>query len=158
MENDYATPGSPIASSSTNPLLILAATGLLAILSIALGFVGVAERKHLLQEGRKTDGIVVAIDVGVKGLHSVEAQFTRVDGRRVVGRDIHRTQWYAANDRGDAVELYYDPADDGDAPPDILIDRGAWIWSNPVLLIVAGVALLALGYYLARQPRRDGGG
>jgi hypothetical protein len=100
---------------------------------------------------------VVAIDVGVKGLKSVEAQFTRADGRRVVGRDIHRTQWFAANDPGDAVELYYDPADDGDAPPDILIDRGAWIWSNPALLIVAGVALLALGHFLARQPRRDGG-
>ena len=100
---------------------------------------------------------MVAIDVGVKGLKSVEAQFTRADGRRVVGRDIHRTQWYAANDPGDAVELYYDPADDGDAPPDILIDRGAWIWSNPASLILGGLALLVLGLYLARQSRADGG-
>ena len=157
MADHYATAADPIASTRTNPLLILAATGLLAILSIALAFVGIAERKHLLREGRKADGIVVAIDVGVKGLQAVEVQFSRADGRRVVGRDIHKTQWIAANQPGDAVELYYDPADDGDAAPDILIDRGAWIWSNPALLIVVGVGLLAVGFCLARQPRRDRG-
>ena len=142
-----------MASKSANPILVLAATGLLAILAIALAFVMIAERKHLLQEGRLTDGVVVAIDVGVKGLQRAEVRFARADGRSVVGRDVHKTQWFAANDVGDRVRLYYDPLYEGDEPPDILIDRGAWIWANPAFLLLAGLALLALGLLLARRPR-----
>ena len=142
-----------MTSKSANPILVLAATGLLAILAIALAFVMIGERKHLLREGRLTGGVVVAIDVGVKGLQRVEARFARADGLSVVGRDVHNTQWFAANDVGDSVRLYYDPLYEGDEPPDILIDRGAWIWANPAFLILGGIGLLALGLLLARRPR-----
>ena len=112
----------------------------------------IAERRHLLHEGRLTDGVVVGIDVGVKGLKSVEARFNRADGRLVTGRDIHRTQWFAANEIGETVRLYYDPLHQGGAKPDILIDRGAWIWSNPALLLLGGLLLLAIGFLLAKKP------
>jgi hypothetical protein len=118
----------------------------------------IAERKHLLGEGRQADGVVVAIDVGARGLRSVEAQFTRADGRPAVGRDIHKTQWFAANEIGDPVRLYYDPLYAGDASAAILIDRGAWIWANPAFLLLAGIALLGLGVLLALRPRRNGSG
>lgn len=140
-----------MASKIANPMLVLAATGLLAILAIALAFVMIAERKHLLQEGRRTDGVVVAIDVGIKGLQSVEARFDRADGRSLIGRDIHKTQWFAANDIGDTVQLYYDPRYAGVEPQDILIDRGVWIWTNPAFLLLGGIALLALGLWLVRR-------
>lgn len=113
----------------------------------------IAERRHLLYEGRLSDGVVVAIDTGVRGLKRVEVRFERADGRQVIGRDIHSAQWFAANDVGDAVRLYYDPRYRGDGKPDILIDRGAWIWSNPAFLLLCGAGLLALGIFLLN--RRD---
>lgn len=111
----------------------------------------IAERKHLLYEGRLTDGVVVNIDVGVKGLKRVEARFTRMDGRQTIGRDIHSTQWFVANQRGEAVLLYYDPLYEGDGKPDILIDRGAWIWSNPAFLLLGGIGLIGLGILLVKS-------
>jgi len=135
----------------------MVATLLLAATSIAVAAMMIAERVALLQ-GRQTDGVVVAIDVGVRGLKSVAAEFIAADGRRLVGKDIHRTQWFAANEVGDSVRLYYDPRYAGDAKPAILIERGPWIWSNPAFLLVAGVLLLWLGIYLARRQKQNGGG
>jgi len=121
--------------------------------ALAVGYFMLDERLQLLEHGVKTEGVVVGIDIGVKGLRSVEAEFTDAGGRRVVGRDLHKTQWYSANDPGDVVELYYDPSFRGKSPPDILIDRGAWIWSDPVFLILGGVALFAVSIYILRQRR-----
>lgn len=137
-------------------MLILIATVLLAAISLVISYLMFAERVELLQQGRLTDGVVVGIDVGVKGLKSVEAEFTAADGRRQVGLDIHKTQWFSANEVGDRVQLYYDPLYHGDAKPDILIERGLWIWSNPVFLLLGGLLLLVLGHYLARQKPRGG--
>jgi len=124
--------------------------------ALTVGYLMLEERLRLLEHGIKTDGVVVGIDIGARGLRSVEAQFTDAGGRSIVGRDLHRTQWYAANDPGDAVELYYDPSYRGRSPPDILVDRGAWIWSNPAFLILGGIALIAFSLFVARQPRADG--
>jgi len=110
----------------------------------------------LLEQGRRTEGVVVGIDVGVRGILSVEAEFIAADGRRLVGQDIHKTQWFAANETGDEVILYHDPFFEGDGKPDILIERGLWIWSNPAFLLGGGVFLLWLGAYLARQQRNNG--
>ena len=129
---------------------------MLGATALTVGYLMVDERRQLLEHGAKTDGLVVGIDIGVKGLRSVEAEFADAGGRRIVGRDLHKTQWYSANDIGDTVELYYDPAYSGTAPPDILIDRGAWIWSNPAFLILGGIALVTLGVFIARQSRSNG--
>lgn len=130
---------------------------MLGATALAVGYFMLDERLQLLEHGVKTEGVVVGIDVGARGLRSVEAEFTDSSGRRIVGRDLHKTQWYSANDPGDAVELYYDPAYRGKSPPDILIDRGAWIWSNPVFVMLGGVALFALSLFIARQPRAGSG-
>ena len=57
------------------------------------------------------------------------------------------------DDIGDTVQFYYDPRYAGGEPQEILIDRGAWIWTNPAFLLLGGIALLALGLLLARRPR-----
>lgn len=117
----------------------------------------IAERVELLERGRRTDGIVVGIDTGVKGLQAVEAKFVAADGRRLVGRDIHQTQWFAANEAGDRVILYHDRFYEGDGKPDILVERGLRVWTNPAFLLGGGVLLLWLGVYLARQQRGNRG-
>lgn len=138
-------------------MLIMVATLLLAATSLFVGSAMVAERLELLRQGRQTDGVVVDIDVGVKGLQSVEAEYSAADGRRRVGRDIHKTQWFAANEVGDEVVLYYDPLYEGDGKPDILVERGLWIWSNPAFLLGGGVLVLWIGFYLARRQLSNGG-
>lgn len=135
----------------------MVATALLAVTSLAVGYGMFAERIELLRHGRQADGVVVGIDVGVKGLKRVEAEFVAADGRRLVGRDVHTTQWFEANDIGDQVVVYYDPFYAGEGRPDILVERGLWIWSNPAFLLVGGVLLLGLGFYLARRQRNSGG-
>ena len=148
---------SRIFAKSIRPLLVLAAALTLGALALGLGYLSYAERAELLEQGRKTDGTVVGIDVGARGLKRVMAQYTTLDGRRLVGRDLHSTQWFAANDAGDAVELYYDPFYEGTEPPDILIERGPWIWSIPVFLSLGGFLLVWLGFVLARHERRKAG-
>ena len=136
----------------------MAASLALAVISLVVGYKMAVESVDLLQRGRKTEGVVVAIDVGVKGLKSVVAEFTAADGRQLQGLDIHKTQWIAANEVGDRVTLYYDPLYEGAAKPDILIERGLWIWSDPALLIGGGILLLWFGVFLARQQRKGGDG
>ncbi|MGD2172201.1 MAG: DUF3592 domain-containing protein [Gammaproteobacteria bacterium] len=133
----------------------MAASLLLALTSLAVGYQMAVQRVDLLQRGRKTEGVVVGIDVGIKGLKSVIAEYTTLDGRRLRGLDVHKTQWFAANEVGDRVTLYYDPLYEGDAEPDILIERGLWIWFDPAFLFGGGILLMWLGVYLARQQRKN---
>ena len=139
-----------IGKQTLKPLLIVVAALSLGALSLVVGYDSWAERVELLERGRQTRGTVVDIDVGVKGLKRVMARYTTADGRSPVGYDLHGTQWFAANDVGDEVRLYYDPFDERDKP-DILIDRGPWIWFNPAFLVTCGILLLALGLFLARR-------
>ncbi len=148
---------SRIFGKTVRQLLVLAAALTLGTLALTLGYLTYFDRAVLLEQGRKTDGTVVGIDVGVKGLKRVMAQYTTLDGRRLVGRDVHSTQWFAANEVGDEVELFYDPFFEGSEPPDILIERGPWIWFNPVFLLLGGILLVWLGFVLARHERRKGG-
>ena len=138
-------------SKKVHPLLLMLAVSTLSILALVLSYVGIVDRQDLLQQGRLTSGVVVGVDVGVRGLKRVKVAFIAADGRRVIGLDIHSTQWFAANDVGDEVMLYYDPDYHDPGPPDILVDRGLWIWSIPLFLAVAGVGLLVLGLYLLQQ-------
>ena len=136
-----------------NPLLALFAAWFLGLLALAVGGMMIAERLELVRHGRLVQGEVVAVETGVKGLKSVIAGFTSADGRKRRGRDLHRTQWIAANEIGDRVMLYHDPNYRGEAIADILIERGFWSWSDPAFLLAAGMGLLFLGVYLARARR-----
>lgn len=120
---------------------------LLAVVSTAAGVFELSERHQLLRYGVETAGVVIGVDVGVKGLRSVEARFETRDGLMIVGRDIHKTQWISANEVGDRIFLHYDPKE----PERILIERGFWIWSNPAFLLAAGVGLFALGVFIYKQ-------
>lgn len=117
---------------------------LLAVLVSVVGGFELSERQHLLKQGAATTGVVVGIDVGVRGIRSVEAKFATLDDRVVVGRDVHKTQWFNANEIGDRVALHYDPQE----PEKILIDRGLWMWSNPVFLLAGGAVLCGLGIFI----------
>jgi hypothetical protein len=130
-----------------NPKLLLTAMLFVAVVASVIGVLQVFERQHLLKQGVETTGIVVGIDVGVRGIRSVEARFTTADGHVVVGRDIHKTQWLNANKTGDRVALHYDPED----PEKILIGRGLWVWSNPAFLLAGGVMLCGLGAFTYKQ-------
>ena len=131
-----------------NPKLLSAAILFLAFMSSAVGFFMLSERLNLLDKGEQTHGIVIGVDVGVKGAKSVEVEFKTADGRLVTGRDIHKTQWFAANDIGEKVTLTYDPNN----PENILVMRGIWIWSNPAFLLAAGVFLIGLAVFILRHP------
>ena len=130
-----------------NPKLILAAILLLALMSFVVGYFMLSERLYLLNKGEQTVGMVIGVDVGVKGSKSVEVEFNTLGGRQVIGRDIHITQWFAANEKGEKVTLYYDPS----KPENILIMRDIWIWSNPAFLLAGGVFLTGLVIFISRQ-------
>ena len=132
---------------SVNPKLLLTAMVFVAVVASVIGVFQVSERQHLLKQGVETTGVVVGIDVGVRGIRSVEAKFITFDGRVVVGRDVHKTQWFNANKIGDRVALHYDPQD----PEKILIGRGFWMWSNPAFLMAGGVFLCGLGVFIYKQ-------
>ena len=136
----------PVLKKQAHPALLFLATLVLALLSMAAGIDGAMQRFHLLA-GIQTSGVVVGVHVGVRGLKRVEARFMGTHGQPVVGRDLHSSQWFADNKRGDRVALHYDPQE----PGQIFIDRGWWGWSNPGLLLGGAVALLILaGYFLRR--------
>ncbi|MGB5331430.1 MAG: DUF3592 domain-containing protein [Woeseiaceae bacterium] len=130
-----------------NPKLLLTAMLFAAVLASVAGIFELSERQHLLQQGVETTGVVVGIDVGVRGIRSVEARFATLDDHVVVGRDVHTTQWFSANKIGDWVTLYYDPKE----PKTILISRGLWIWSNPAILLAGGAILCGFGIFIYKQ-------
>ena len=130
-----------------NPKLLLTAMLFAAVLSSVAGVFGLFERQHLLKQGVETTGVVVGIDVGVRGIRTVEARFATLDDHVVVGRDVHTTQWFNANKIDDRVTLHYDPKE----PEKILISRGLWMWSNPAFLLAGGVILFGLGVFIYKQ-------
>ena len=132
---------------SVNPKLLLTAMLFVAALASVIGVFELSERQHLLKQGVETTGVVVGVDVGVRGMRSVEAKFTTFDGHVVLGRDVHKTQWFNANKIGDRVTLYYDPQE----PEKILISRGLWMWSNPAFLLAGGAILCGLGVFIYKQ-------
>ena len=132
---------------SVNPKLLLTAMLFLAVVASVVGVLGLSERQHLLKQGVETTGVVVGIDVGVKGIRSVKVRFATLDDHVVVGRDVHKTQWFNANKIGNRVALHYDPQD----PQKILIGRGLWMWSNPAFLLAGGVFLCGLGVFIYKQ-------
>ena len=132
---------------SVNPKLLLTAMVLLAVLASMVGGFELSERQHLLKQGVETAGVVVGIDVGVRGVRSVEARFATLDDHVIVGRDVHKTQWINANEIGDRVALHYDPQE----PEKILIDRGLWMWSNPAFLLAASAILCGLAVFIYKQ-------
>ncbi|MDC1287596.1 hypothetical protein N8198_06905 [Gammaproteobacteria bacterium] len=130
----------------------MVAAVVLAILALVASYAMFGERHTLLESGTLTDGIVVGIDTGVKGLKSVEVEFADANGRRIVGRDLNKTMWFAANDVGDRVNIYYASDSLHQPIPDILVERGLWIWFEPFFLLFGGVLLLVLGIFLFRNP------
>lgn len=138
---------------AVNTNLLLVAILLVAVLACVAGVHGFTERQRLLEHGVETRGLVIGIDVGVKGLRSVEARFTTQTGDEVVGRDVHKTQWWAANDIGDQVTLHYDPRE----PRKILIHRGLAMWYNPAFLLGGSLFLLGLMILIHRHSSADAG-
>ena len=126
---------------------MLTAMLFVAALAFGAGVSGLAERRQLLTHGVETDGVVVGIDVGVKGIRSVEARFETLDDHVVTGRYVHKTQWFDANEIGDRVTLNYDPRE----PEKILIRRGLWMWSNPAFMLAGGAFLCGLGVFIYRH-------
>ena len=131
---------------AVNTNLLLGALLLIAVLACVAGVHGFTERQRLLEHGVETRGLVIGIDVGVKGLRSVEARFTTQGGDEVVGR-------WAANDIGDQVTLHYNPRE----PRKILIHRGLAMWYNPALLLGGSLFLLGLMILIHRHSSADAG-
>ena len=133
---------------------MIAAT-VLATLALVVSYVMFAERLELQKNGIQTDGIVVGIETGVKGLKTVKVEFAAANGRRIIGRDLYKSMWFAANDIGDRLSIYYAPDSLQKEMPDILVERGLWIWFEPFFLLFGGILLLVLGIYLFRKPSEN---
>jgi hypothetical protein len=140
-----------MSKKQIHPKLALAAALILTILTFTVGFFMVTERLYLLDNGQQTEGIVVGVDVGVRGVRSVKVEFETHEGHKLTGLDIHKTQWKSANKKGENVTLYYDPA----APEKILIMRGIWIWSNPAFLFAAGLFIMGLTIALLKASSKQ---
>ena len=132
--------------------MAMVAATVLATLALIASYAMFSERQELLENGKQAEAIVVGIETGVKGMKSVKVEFVAANGRQIVGHDIYKTQWFAANDVGDRLNIYYAPDSLDQSAPDILVDRGLWIWFDPIFLFCGGILLLALGVYLARNP------
>ena len=139
-------------SRRVNPIIATAAAIVFATLALVVSYAMFSERLELLENSKQAEAIVVGIKTGVKGIKSVRVEFVAANGRQIVGHDIHKTQWFAANEVGDKLNIYYAPDSLDQAAPDILVDRGLWIWFEPLFLLCGGILLLALGVYLARNP------
>ncbi|TNE31590.1 MAG: hypothetical protein EP349_03810, partial [Alphaproteobacteria bacterium] len=134
-----------------HPLIILLACAVLTACSFIAGYFTLVQRLDLIKDGLLTDGVVTGVHIGVKGIKNVEASFDTVDGESVTGRDIHATQWKAANETGEKVRLYYDSS----LPEVILIERGIWMFANPAFFLCGGFGGLVLMLYLwcSLRPR-----
>ena len=138
-------------SRRAHPVLLLLAMSFLAVISLLIAIVTLTERLELLEQGQRVAGVVVGIDIGVKGLRRAEVEFLHADRGPVIGLDLHSTQWYSPNEVGDQVMLFYNPRDRVTERLDVLVDRGGWIWSIPAFLFGAAAVLPLLAVFLYRH-------
>jgi hypothetical protein len=76
---------------------------------------------HTMNVSKRTDAIVVDIDVGVKGGKKAVLQFSTNSGRSVKSHDLFR-MYLIRHHQGDRVTVVYDPADE----KTVTVDLGPW--------------------------------
>ena len=123
---------------------------LLAFTSLGIGIYQTMVLLHLLNNGKRAHGVVIDIDVGVKGGRKAVFQFTTESGQLVTSRDVFQ-MILIRHRKGDTVTVLYDPSNVKAAT----VDMGLWTWQEPGALYFGFVFLLGLTLFLRRWELKD---
>ena len=118
---------------------------LFAFISLGIAVYETRTLLHLLNNGKRADAVVVAIDVGTKGGKKAVFQFTTASGEQVTSDDLLQ-MFLIRHDPGDAVTVLYDPSNTKIAT----IDIGPWMWQEPGFLYFGFALFFGLGILLPR--------
>lgn len=118
---------------------------ILAFTSLAIGIYQTALLFQLLHRGERAHGVVVGIDVGVKGGRRAVFEFTTESGKLVRSRDFFQMMLIRQS-QGDEVVVLYDPSNLKIAT----IDMGLWTWQQPAVFYFGFVLLLGVTFFLRR--------
>ena len=118
---------------------------LLAFTSLGIGIYQTLELLRLLNNGVRSPGVVIDIDVGIKGGRKAVFQFTTERGQIVTSRDLFH-MILIRHRKGDTVTVLYDPANVKTAT----IAMGLWTWQEPGFLYFGFVFLMVSTLFLRR--------
>ncbi|MDH3445823.1 MAG: DUF3592 domain-containing protein, partial [Deltaproteobacteria bacterium] len=120
--------------------------------SLGIGIYQTLELLRLMNNGERAQGIVIDINVGIKGGRKAVFQFTTKSGKSVTSRDLFHMM-LIRHRRGDTVTVLYDPSNVKTAT----IDMGFWTWQEPGFLYFGFVFLMGLTLFLrlweSKTPR-----
>jgi len=118
---------------------------ILAFTSLAIGIYQTVLLLQLLQKGKRAHGVVIDIDVGVKGGRRAVFEFITESGKLVRSRDFFQMMLIRHRQGGDVVVLY-DPSKLKIAT----IDMGLWTWQQPAVFYFGFFLLLGVTFFLRR--------
>jgi len=99
----------------------------------------------LLRYGKRVEGAVVDIQVGVKGGKRAVLQFVTDTGDTVESPDLLEMMLIRFS-RDDRVTVIYDPSNTDTAT----IDLGVWTWQEPAFFLFGFILLAVLGIVLPK--------
>jgi hypothetical protein len=132
-----------------NSLGLLAVCSVLALTCLVASMYLLQMLLPLVNEGRRADAVVVAVDLGVKGTRKAVFRFVTDMGDEVVATDT-QDMYFVRLHTGEQVGIIYDPAD----PTLVTADLGLWVWQGPMIFCTGAIVLVTLGLVLPRMTTR----
>ena len=103
----------------------------------------------LLDEGKRTEAIVVDIKRGAKNSKWAIYQYQAETGKQITSRDQFQ-MYIIRQHKGDNLIVIYDPEN----PETVTADLGLWTWQAPAIFLFGFLFLATLGI-LILQSRHD---
>ena len=128
----------------------LVVCSILALACLVAAIYSLQNLTPLINEGRRADAVVVAVDLGVKGTRKAVFRFVTDMGDEVVATDT-QDMYFVRLHTGEQVGVIYDPVD----PTLVTADLGLWVWQGPAIFLFGFVFLMALGLLVPRMKKRD---
>lgn len=133
-------------SSHTSNRWGIFACAVLALLCLGISIHQARVLSPLLEQGRRTEAVIIGFDVNAKGGKKPILRFTTDAGALVEERDLFQMMLFRF-DQGETVTVVYDPGDAGI----VTIDLGLWTWQQTAFLFFGFVMLGGLGIVLLRS-------
>lgn len=122
----------------------------LALTSLAAAFYHTQLLLPLLDNGKRSEAVVVGIDKRVKGSGWAIYQFDTETGQQVTSRDIFQ-MYFIRLHKGDHVTVIYDSKDTST----VTADFGSWNWQGTVIFLFGFVFLATLGVFILRFKPKE---